>query len=418
MIFKMWNYYATYTNYLEQRGVVKTLFCYKDQRFGCLSRAAAVLLFNVEYFQQFLDENPQISNRLACLVRELLTLPYLRTVFAVWAAVGVHVVEPFYVMTISKDSTHSRLKEYYQTLHTDLGKKQDERLLQLESSVLESVSQELFEGVAASYGEHVLAAVRAAAMENTEESLNLLNLFMIEMREVLARQRRDYNLSDQFPAEYPVFQQASKIDDCPVNNLDMERACGLVDHRLKKLRTLQAVSRSLILARADELRGGKKSEFRGFKEECERKRQLELEWRQETKEKFAKGAEEKQIVAQAKERKRLNMLDCLKGSGGPFTSAEEVEQFLQQPGPEKDKQQRMKKELQFARESSTTLPACDPMFRIQVTMPNKRRRDKTAREFGDALVAFLGKKADSAALPYDLFSTSLQKFTVERDAIS
>ena len=134
-------------------------------------------------------------------MRELLTLPYLRTVFAVWAAVGVHVVEPFYVMTISKDSTHSRLKEYYQTLHTDLGKKQDERFLQLESSVLESVSQELFEGVAASYGEHVLAAVRAAAMENMEESLNLLNLFMIEMREVLARQRRDYNLSDQFPAE-------------------------------------------------------------------------------------------------------------------------------------------------------------------------------------------------------------------------
>ena len=89
----------------------------------------------------------------------------------VGALVGVHVVEPFYVMTISKDSTHSRLKEYYQTLHTDLGKKQDERFLQLESSVLESVSQELFEGVAASYGEHVLAAVRAAAMENMEEYL-------------------------------------------------------------------------------------------------------------------------------------------------------------------------------------------------------------------------------------------------------
>ena len=61
--------------------------------------------------------------------------------------------------------------------------------------------------------------------------------------------------------------------------------------------------------------------------------------------------------------------------------------------------------------SSATLPACDPMFRFQVTMLNKRRRDKTARESEGTLVAFLGKKADYAALPYNLFITSLQKFT-------
>ena len=40
------------------------MFSYKDQRFGCLSRAAGVLLHNLPYIQMFLDENPHINNRL------------------------------------------------------------------------------------------------------------------------------------------------------------------------------------------------------------------------------------------------------------------------------------------------------------------------------------------------------------------
>ena len=85
----------------------------------------------------------------------------------------------------------------------------------------------------------------------------------------------------------------------------MERNCGTVDYRLKKLQTLPAVSRSMILSRARELREGKESSFRSYREELARKEELELEWREATKKKFADGAAAKQIVAQTKERKRL-----------------------------------------------------------------------------------------------------------------
>ena len=60
-------------------------------------------------------------------------------------------------------------------------------------------------------------------------------------------------------------------------------------------------------------------------------------------------------------------------------------------------QQQRLKEMQFARESSTTLPSVDSQFRIQVALPNNRRRDKTSKEFGDSLIAFQGKMAESAA---------------------
>ena len=112
---------------------------------------------------------------------------------------------------------------------------------------------------------------------------------------------------------------------------------------------------------------------------------------------------------QAKERKLLDFLEELKEGGGPFTDADRVKEYVDRGGiPEKEKKKRLKKELQFARES---LPSTDPLFRIQVTLPNKKRRDKTTMEFVDSLMSFLGKKAESTAMEYNLFKTSLKKFS-------
>ena len=113
------NYYKLFVNFLAQKRVAVTLFSFKDQRFGC----------NHPYLDQFFSSNPHINNRLASLVRELLELPYLKVVFTVFAAVGVHVIEPFYWKTIDKESTHSSVKDYYAKLYSDLGKVADETFL-------------------------------------------------------------------------------------------------------------------------------------------------------------------------------------------------------------------------------------------------------------------------------------------------
>ena len=51
------------------------------------------------------------------------------------------------------------------------------------------------------------------------------------------------------------------------------------------------------------------------------------------------------------------------------------------------------------------------LFRIQVTLPSGKRRDKNPAEFAASLMAFLGKKADSVDLPYLTFKTSLMKYS-------
>ena len=56
----------------------------------------------------------------------------------------------------------------------------------------------------------------------------------------------------------------------------------------------------------------------------------------------------------------------MKQEKGPWTNAEEVEEFMAKEISEKEKQARLKKEMKFARDSSTTLPKVDSLFKIQV----------------------------------------------------
>ena len=108
------------------------------------------------------------------------------------------------------------------------------------------------------------------------------------------------------------------------------------------------------------------------------------------------------------------MLETLKKDSGPFKNAEEVQIYLENPDPtDKEKQTRMKKEIKFARDSSATLPRTDPLFKIQVqvVLNKKKRKDKTAQEFGETLMAYLGKRQDRMVMEYSTFQNSLRDIT-------
>ena len=138
---------------------------------------------------------------------------------------------------------------------------------------------------------------------------------------------------------------------------------------------------------------------------------MELSWSTYTKKHFERGSDEKRELAQRVERKRLETLEALKKLGGPFTDANEVEQFLSRDLSLKERKLRVKLELKFARDSSTILPRNDPIFKVQITQSTGKRRDKTPEEFGEALMSFLGKKGDRTTQDYAKFQESLQKLS-------
>lgn len=103
----------------------------------------------------------------------------------------------------------------------------------------------MFQSVKRSYGNNVPLSVTIIAMGEEvqvpttaegEEVLELTNLIIPGLGRVLAPQRRDYGISKDFPAQFPVDEQAPQIDNTPVHNLAMERQCGTTDHHLKNCR--------------------------------------------------------------------------------------------------------------------------------------------------------------------------------------
>lgn len=279
----------------------------------------------------------------------------------------------------------------------------------------EGVSERMLNGVKESYGTEVLDSVTSMAKEYKVEVLNLVKLMTPELRDVLARQRRDYGIDEEkFPAQYPVELQADNIDDTPTHNMAGERDHGWIDFRLHKSAKLSAVSRQHILQRCKEIRSGSTSSFRSYRQAAKDKRELELFWTETMKERMKSGSDEKRETALIQERKKLSMLEELKEYGGPFTSAEEVDAVLDDTTQdEKKKKKRMKLEIQYARDTSTLLPKVDPLFRIRKTMPNGKQRDKTSTEFGGALKVLLGKKEDRKGLEYSKFKETLEKLVVE-----
>ena len=164
------------------------------------------------------------------------------------------------------------------------------------------MSKSLSHGVRASYGVGVVEAMEEMTTQYLEDCIKIANFIMPELLVILARQRRDYGLSIAFPAEFPIKDQASNIDDTPVSNMAMERICGLVDYRLHKLKQLEPVSRSNISQSTKTLRNNNESSYRSFAEAACHVKDIKLTWNNQMKEKFEKGTTAKLAISLQAER--------------------------------------------------------------------------------------------------------------------
>ena len=75
------------------------------------------------HIEGFLATNHHISNKLACLIRELLNLPHLKVIYVAFAILGLHIIEPFYAHTIAKGAMHTELGKFCKDLHCILHKR-------------------------------------------------------------------------------------------------------------------------------------------------------------------------------------------------------------------------------------------------------------------------------------------------------
>lgn len=408
---KPWNCYKAFQVFMHRSSTPLHLFLLKDARFGALSKSSAVMCYHWDDFCSFLSSHEYVTNKLACLVRDALSLEYIKVVISVIAAFGLHLVAPFHAMTISCKATHSSLKEFFSLLHDDLKSLQiNEEFLKLEHPVFKAVSQSLFDAAKKSYKSEVVHGITEMASLHINECISLANRFMPEMADVLAMQRGKFYDFGEYKKEFPIFEQASNIDMTPVNNLEMERQCGDTDHRLKKKPNLNTVSRGNILKLTKELREKDGSgDFRKMGSAVKILEDITADWNKRQQELMAAGLSKKEANLLHVDNRRLTILERLKAQGGPFTSAEQVDHYLLNTTDDtKVKTRRMREEVTYARDTSVSLPRNSQLFRI-FGSENGKRKLLNHNQFGHNLKILLGKTCDRTTVTLADFRSALER---------
>ena len=107
---------------------------------------------------------------------------------------------------------------------------------------------------------------------------------------------------------------------------------------------------------------------------------------------------------------KLNILENIKLDGGPFTSADQVINDMDTTAKgRKLGQKKLRDEITYARDTSTSLPRSHFLFRIMSKDPvTKKRCVKTPEEFADSLKTLLGNASERATVILDDFCRVLQ----------
>ena len=154
----------------------------------------------------------------------------------------------------------------------------------------------------------------------------------------------------------------------------MERQCGDKDHRLKKKASLDNVSRDSVPSQTHNLRGQVSRDYRKMGYVVKIMNDIKAEWKDKQKDLQEIGLSQKESNLLYIENRKLAILDRIKAQGGPFSSAEEIGNYLLTTDDSlKTKINHMRNKLTYARDTSSSLPKNSPVLRIMTTERGRRK---------------------------------------------
>ena len=144
-----------------------------------------ITLMMLHYFS--VDKFQHVTNQLACIVRCFLDLEFLKVMLCIGALLGVHLVEPFLILTTSAATTYSKLIPAFQQLYHDLLETEPCKLLNLNKAAFSFVSDSQF--THSRYALEICRGIEAACEEYKPQVLKILKVILPALAEAFQRQK-------------------------------------------------------------------------------------------------------------------------------------------------------------------------------------------------------------------------------------
>ena len=343
----------------------------KDERFNRLTLTCAVALYHYDDVVSFLEKYEHVTNQLACIVRSFQDLNFLKVLFCVGALIGLHLVDPFLSLTTSSETKYSKLIPAFKELYDNLRNTVPKDILQVTKPAYNFISEERFDST--KYDESICSEISKVIDCYYVELEKMFLIILPALTKGFEHQKgaifgfgeedkeSDHALSKMNP---------EKLENAPIHNLDAERSVGFVNYELSRrgAKELGAVSSIQVKAKAKDLIEKRPSgSFRQYGNMVRKRGQIQdifLKWNDQQQELKLKGLQDKEIANLSADKRKNKDLTTLKGLGGPFTTSQELKEYLDSNLPLEDKISRMYTEIRWARDTSLSLPKTSDIFRL------------------------------------------------------
>ena len=206
----------------------------RKERFNRFVYLACVVLHYRNKVSEFLGKYDCITNTLACIVRAFEEVEFLNVFLVVASLIGIHLVEPWLVLTHFKPITYEQLVPLARTLYDDLNNSPAEDLLDVEKFAFSFTSGLKFDKVI-KWESELLTSLRDYIAQYRSQVLSVLQLLLQDLAEGWFIQRGDvFGFGNYNPSSSKLVTNFNmdQLKHAPINNMDPERGVGSVNYGL------------------------------------------------------------------------------------------------------------------------------------------------------------------------------------------
>ena len=380
----------------------------KDERFNRLTLTCAVTIFHFDDVGSFLTKYEHITNQLACIVRCFHDLDFLKVLYVTGALIGLHLTEPFLSLTTSAKTDYAKLIPAMKQLYTDLLETDVEQLLNVHTPAFSFISNERFQH--SKYDDDICGAIQEVANIYKKDVLKVLRVLLPKLANGLQKQKGDiFEFGEFSESAYALSKMdQQKLSKAPIHNLNPERSVGFINYELVRrgAKQLKASSSAQVKAKAHDLIESLETGTFQLYNKVGNIRIPEIinDWNVKQNQLIAEGMKQKEISNISVDRRRNNDLEKLKSLGGPFTSVEEVDNFIKEKIPEAEKVKRLYTEVRYARDSALSIPKTSDIFRLK-----KQYKNLDSATYASNLKLYLGNVGCRTNVTLEDFSSALDK---------